>query len=89
MTHRALFGSLVPTMCNHKSEGGHIVIKIAYILRFLASVRFEHSLCRASLMTTYITLLALLLKHSLVHYYQQCVTVHMFPSACVATKPLW
>ena len=42
----------------------------------LSSVRFEHSVCRESLMTTYITLLALLLEHSLVYGYQQCVTVH-------------
>ena len=33
----------------------------------LASVRFEHSVFRRSLMTTYITLLALLVEHSLVH----------------------
>ena len=46
----------------------------------LASVRFEHSVCRGSLMTTNITLLALLVEHSLVHWYQQCGTV---------TKPLW
>ena len=45
----------------------------------LASVRFEHSVCRGSIMTTYITLLALLVEHSLVHWYQQCVTVHRVP----------
>ena len=32
-----------------------------------------------SLMTTYITLLALLVEHSLVHWYQQCVAVHHVP----------
>ena len=44
-----------------------------------ASVRFEHSVLHGSLMTTYITLLALLVEHSLVHWYQQCVTVHHVP----------
>lgn len=32
-----------------------------------ASVRFEHYLCRESLMATYLTFLALLVEHSLVH----------------------
>ena len=43
------------------------------------SVRFEHSVCHGSLMTTYIMLLAQLVEHSLVHWYQQCVTVHQVP----------
>ena len=44
-----------------------------------ATVATEHSVCRESLMTTYITLLALLVEHSLVHWYQQRVTVHHVP----------
>ena len=50
-----------------------------FILPHLASVRFEHSVCRGSLVTTNITLLALLVEHSLVHWYQQCGTVHHVP----------
>ena len=41
-----------------------------------ASVRFEHSVCRGSFMTTFIMLLAWLVEHSLVHWYQQCVNAH-------------
>ena len=55
----------------------------------LASVRFEHSVFSGSLMTTNITLLALLVQHSLVHWYQQMEPYIMCPSAWVATKPLW
>ena len=54
----------------------------------LASVGFEHSLCRGSLMTTYITLLALLVEHSLVHWYQQCVTVHHVPKCMSCHKAI-
>ena len=42
----------------------------------LASVRFEHSVCRGSLMVTYIMLLAWFIGYSLVHWYQHCITVH-------------
>ena len=54
----------------------------------LASLRFEHSVCRWSLMTTYITLLALLVEHSLVHWYQQCVTVHQMPKCINCHKAI-
>ena len=37
-------------------------------------------------MTTYITLLALLVEHSLVHWYQQCVTVHHLPKCMSCHK---
>ena len=45
----------------------------------LTSVRFEHSACRGSLITIYITLLAWLAEDSLLHWYQQCVTVPHVP----------
>ena len=45
----------------------------------LAYVRFKHSVFRGSLMTTYIMFPAWLVEHSLVHWYQQCVTVHHVP----------
>ena len=54
----------------------------------LASVRSDHSVCRGSLMTTYITLLALLVEHSLVHWYQQCVTVHHVPKCMSCHKAI-
>ena len=41
-----------------------------------ASVSFNYFSCRGSLKTTYITLLAWLLEHSLVHWCKQCVTLH-------------
>ena len=37
----------------------------------LTSERFEHFACRGSLITTYLTLLAWLLEHSLPHWCQQ------------------
>ena len=49
-------------------------------------VRFEHSVCCGSLMTTYIALLALLVEHSLVHWYQQCATVHHVPKCMSCHK---
>ena len=49
---------------------------------------FEHSVCRGSLMTTNITLLALLVEHSLVHWYQQCGTVHHVPKCMSCHKQL-
>ena len=45
----------------------------------LASERFQHSVCRGSLMTSNIMLLALLVQHSLVHWYLQCGTIHQVP----------
>ena len=38
--------------------------------------------------TTYITLLALLVEHSLVHWYQQCVTVHHVPKCMSCHKAI-
>ena len=52
----------------------------------LAFVRFEHTVCCGSLMTTYIMLLAQLFEHSLVHWYQQCVTVHHVPKCMSCHK---
>ena len=46
---------------------------------YLASVRFEHSVCRGSLMTTYIMRLDWLVENSWVHWYLQCVNVHHVP----------
>ena len=46
----------------------------------LASVRFEHSVCRGSLMATYIILFAWLAEHSLLHWCQQCVIVAIYGS---------
>ena len=51
----------------------------------LASVRFEHSVCCGSLMTTYITCLVLLVEHFLVHWYQQFVIVHHMPK-CMSCR---
>ena len=42
----------------------------------LATARFENSTYGGSLMATYITLVAWLAKHYLVHWYHQRVTVH-------------
>ena len=47
----------------------YIYIYIYIYNAYLASVRFEHSLCHESLMTTYM-LLALFVKYALVHWYQ-------------------
>ena len=54
----------------------------------LATMRFEHSTYRELLMTTYITLLPWLAKHSLVHLYQQRVTVHHVPKRMSCHKTI-
>ena len=59
-----------------------------YLYAHLGSVRFEHSECRGLLMTTYITLIALLVEHSLVHWYQQCVTVRHVPKCMSFPKAI-
>ena len=62
---------------------------IAYIYyAHLAFVRFDHSVCCGSLMTTYITPLAWLVEHSLVHWFQQCVTVHHVPKCMIFHKAI-
>ena len=71
---------------NRRAHCFHDYIYVYYA--HLASVRFEHSMCRGSLMTTYITLLALLVEHSLVHWYQQCVTVHHVPKCMSCHKAI-
>ena len=53
-----------------------------------ASETFELSMCCGSLMTTYITLLAKLVEHSLVHWYQQCVTLHHVPKCMSCHKAI-
>ena len=45
----------------------------------LASVRFEHSVCRGSIMTIYVMLLAELVEYSLAHWYQPVITMHDVP----------
>ena len=87
----ALFGSLVPAMWNRTScaqvhefpqsycgdnREGTFFLWLHIYYPNLASVRFEHSVCRGSLLTTTITLFALLVEQFLVHWYQQCETVH-------------
>ena len=42
-------------------------------------VRFEQSVGGGSLITTYLRLLAWLVEKYLVHWYQQCITVHHLP----------
>ena len=54
----------------------------------LASVKFEQSLYHGSLMTTYVTLLDWLVKHSLVHWYQQSETVHHVPKCVKCHKDI-
>ena len=67
--------------------------KLLYIHIYihLASVTFEHSACRGSLMTTYITLLVRLIEH----YYSlvpamcnraSCVQVHELPKGLCGDK---
>ena len=57
----------------------------------LAFVRFEHSVCCWSIMATYITyitLLALFVECSLVHWHQQCVTKHHVPKCMSCRKAI-
>ena len=56
----------------------------------LASVRLEYSVCCEPLMTTYITLITLIIEHFLVHWYHKCVTVNQVPKwpSAVPTKSL-
>ena len=64
--------------CGDNQEGTLLLRFYIYFTHFV-SVTFEHIVCRGSLMTSYITLLASLVEHSLVHWYQQFVTVHHVP----------
>ena len=89
----ALFDSLVTAMCNgtscsqvHELQQSHCgdnpegtLFWWLHVYTRLASVRSEHPVCRGSLMTTYIILFDLFIENSLVHGYQQCLTVHHVP----------
>ena len=91
----AIFGSLVPAMWNRTScvqvhefrqsycgdnrEGTLFPWLRIYYAQF-ASVIFEYSVCSGSVLTTNITLLAMLVGHFLLHWYQQCRTAPMCPS---------
>ena len=59
------------------TERAHYFHDCIYVHR--ASVRFEHSVCRGSLMTIYVMLLAELVEYSLVHWYQPVITIHDVP----------
>ena len=75
---RAQVHELPQSYCGDNQEGTLFSwLQIYYA--HLASVRFEHAVCRGSLMTTYVTLLAYLVEHSLFDWYQKCVTVHQVP----------
>ena len=75
-------------MSYHGASSGLVITKTANCLFFwqhiyytyLSSVRFEHCMCHESLLTSFIMLLAWHVEHSLVHWYQQCVTVHHVPN---------
>ena len=54
----------------------------------VAFARFEYSVCRGSLMTIYIMLLSSIVQHSLVHWYQQSVTVHHVPKCMSCHKAI-
>ena len=84
----ALFGSLVPAMCNRTScaqvhklpqshcgdnQEGTLFLWLRICYAHLASVRFEHSVCHGLLMTTYIMLLPWLVEHSL---FNSCSWAH-------------
>ena len=98
----ALFGSLVTAMCNrascsqvHELPQSHCgdnregtLFWWLHIYTRLASGRSEHPVCLGSLMTTYITLFDLFIEHSLVHWYQQCVTIHLVPKRMSCHKAI-
>ena len=90
----ALFGSLVSVVCNrrlyaqvHELPESHcgdnrketLLSWLHIYYSHLTSVRLEQSVCRGSLITTHIMLLALLVEYSLVTWHQQCVTVYHVP----------
>ena len=83
---------IMKTMCSLGYHHNGFVATHVYITYIsyahLASVRFEHSMCHGSLMTTYIMLLPLLFEHSLVHWYQQCVTVPYMPKCMSCHKAI-
>ena len=56
----------------------YIHLQIYYEAHF-TSVRLEYSACNESLLSSFIMLPAWPVKHSLVHWYQQCVTVFYVP----------
>ena len=66
---------------HYNREGTLSVFFTTYIYyAHLTSVRFEHSVCHESLLTNFNMLLAWLVEHSLVHWYQQWVTVSHVPN---------
>ena len=77
--------TMCPLVCHHNNllmAQRYITIlqKCNGIYACFVSARCEHSVCCGSLRTTCITLLAWLVEHSsLVHWHQQCVTVHHVP----------
>ena len=98
-----LFGYLAPAMCNRIScaqvhelaqshcgdnQEGTLYSWLHIYYTHLASVRFEPSVCHRSLMTTYIMIFALLVEHSLVNWYQQCITVHHVPKCISCDKAI-
>ena len=99
----ALFGSLVPAMwnltscaqvneltqshCGDNRESTFLSWLHIYYAN-LASVSFEHSVSRWSLMTTNITFLSLLGEYSLVLCNQQCGNVHHVPKCMSSHKAI-
>ena len=61
------------------TERAHCFHDYIYIYAHLPFVRFDHAVCRGSLMITNIALVGLFVEHFLVHFYQQCGTVHHVP----------
>ena len=59
-----------------------------YIYIYIFIIVIVLSVCRGSLMTTNITLLALLVEHSLVHWYQQCGSIHHVPKCMSCHKAI-
>ena len=75
------------TECSNLTEGtlfSWLHVNYAH----LASVKSEHSVCHESFMTIYIMLLPYLVEHSLVHWYQQCLTVHHVPKCMSCHKAI-
>ena len=99
----AFFGSLVPAMWNHTSRaqvpelpqshcGDNRECTLFSWLHIcyphLASVRFEHCVCRGSHMVTDILRLALLVEDSFFHWYQQYWTLHLVPKCMSCHKAI-
>ena len=69
-------------------EGILSVFLAIYNHAHLTYVGFEHPVCHGLLLNSFIVLLAWLVEHFLIHWYQQCVIIHHAPKLMSHHEPI-